>query len=66
MYKRQPRTEVSVSEGGDQKLAILSPAPTLQELVSGLNSLGIGPRDMITILQTIKSAGALQADLEVM
>ncbi len=61
-----PRTEVTVDEGGDQKLAILSPAPTLQELVSGLNALGIGPRDMITILQTIKSAGALQADLEVM
>lgn len=61
-----PRTSVAVDEGGDQKLGILSPAPTLQELVSGLNSLGIGPRDMITILQTIKAAGALQADLEVM
>ncbi len=61
-----PRTQVQVDEGGDQKLAILSPAPTLQELVTGLNSLGIGPRDMITILQSIKAAGALQADLEVM
>lgn len=61
-----PRTQVQVDEGGDKKLAVLSPAPTLQELVSGLNALGIGPRDMITILQAIKSAGALQADLEVM
>lgn len=61
-----PRTEVTVDEGGDKKLAVLSPAPTLQEVVSGLNALGIGPRDMITILQAIKSAGALQADLQVM
>jgi flagellar P-ring protein precursor FlgI len=34
-------------------------------LVSGLNSLGVGPRDMISILQAIKAAGALQADLEI-
>ncbi len=38
---------------------------TLQELVNGLNALGIGPRDMISILQTIKAAGALQAEIEV-
>ncbi len=61
-----PRTDVQVDEGGDRKLAIMSAAPTLQELVSGLNALGIGPRDMITILQSIKAAGALQADLEVL
>lgn len=61
-----PRTEVQVDEGGDKKLAVLSSAPTLQEVVSGLNALGIGPRDMISILQSIKAAGALQADLEVM
>ena len=39
---------------------------TLQELVDGLNSLGIGPRDLIGILQAIKAAGALQAEIEVM
>jgi flagellar P-ring protein precursor FlgI len=39
---------------------------SLQELVNALNALGIGPRDMITILQTIKAAGALQAEIEVM
>ncbi|MFM7302536.1 MAG: flagellar basal body P-ring protein FlgI, partial [Alphaproteobacteria bacterium] len=37
---------------------------TLQELVRGLNGLGVGPRDLISILQAIKAAGALQADLE--
>lgn len=61
-----PRTEVEVDEGGDKKLGILAEAPTLQDLVAGLNALGIGPRDMITILQSIKAAGALQAELEVM
>jgi hypothetical protein len=35
-----------------------------EELVRGLNSLGVGPRDLISILQAIKAAGALQADLE--
>ena len=38
---------------------------TLRDLVASLNALGVGPRDMISILQSIKAAGALQADLEV-
>ncbi len=39
---------------------------SLQQIVDGLNALGIGPRDLITILQAIKAAGAIQADIEVM
>ena len=39
---------------------------SLQQLVDGLNALGIGPRDLISILQAIKAAGAIQADIEVM
>ena len=39
---------------------------SLQQLVDGLNALGIGPRDLIAILQAIKAAGAIQADIEVM
>ena len=38
---------------------------TLEELVAGLNSLGVGPRDLISILQSIKTAGAMQADIMV-
>ena len=38
----------------------------LQDLVDGLNALGVGPRDMISILQSIKAAGALQAEIEVL
>ncbi|TDR93144.1 flagellar basal body P-ring protein FlgI [Enterovirga rhinocerotis] len=61
-----PRTRVKVDTGDANKLAIVREGVTLRELVDGLNALGIGPRDMISILQAIKAAGALQADIEVM
>lgn len=60
------RTNIEIDEGGDQRLTVLNTGVSLQEVVNGLNALGIGPRDMITILQAIKFAGALQADIEVM
>ena len=60
------RTDIEIDEGEDQRLSVLPLGVTLQELVNGLNALGIGPRDMITILQAIKTAGALQAEIEVM
>jgi flagellar P-ring protein precursor FlgI len=60
-----PRTGIEVDEQGERRLGILRGGVTLDELVRGLNSLGVGPRDLITILQTIKAAGALQAELEV-
>ncbi len=60
------RTDVQVDEGEEKRLTVLKPGVTLQDLVNGLNALGIGPRDMITILQAIKTAGALQAKIEVM
>lgn len=61
-----PRSEVSVNTGDDVKLAMLDTGVTLQDLVTGLNRLGMQPRDIITIIQAIKAAGALQADIEVM
>ena len=60
-----PRTEVQVDDQHDRKLGILQGSVTLRDLVASLNALGIGPRDMISILQSIKAAGALQADLQV-
>jgi flagellar P-ring protein precursor FlgI len=60
-----PRTRIGVQEDG-KKLAMVQEGVSLQQLVDGLNSLGIGPRDLIAILQAIKAAGAIQADLEVM
>lgn len=60
-----PRTSVQVDDSSDKRLGIINAGVTLRDLVGSLNSLGIGPRDMISILQAIKAAGALQADLEV-
>ena len=61
-----PRTDITVDEGAEQRLAVLPEGVSLQELVNGLNTLGIGPRDLITILQAVKASGALQAEIEVM
>jgi flagellar P-ring protein precursor FlgI len=60
-----PRTRIGVQEDG-KKLAVVKDGVSLQQLVDGLNALGIGPRDLIAILQAIKAAGAIQADIEVM
>ena len=60
-----PRTTIEVEEDADRHLAVLTPGVTLEQLVTGLNALGVTPRDMISILQSIKTAGALQADIVV-
>ncbi len=60
------RTDITVEDGSDKRLAVVNEGVTLQEMVNGLNALGIGPRDMITILQAVKAAGAMQASIEVM
>jgi flagellar P-ring protein precursor FlgI len=59
-----PRSDIQVNQGDNVKLAVLEDGVTLQDLVTGLNKLGVGPRDIITILQAIKAAGALQAEIE--
>ena len=59
-----PQTEINVNEQ-NRRLMMVEGA-TLQELVDGLNAIGATPRDLITILRTLKNAGALHAELEVM
>jgi flagellar P-ring protein precursor FlgI len=60
-----PQSKVKVDEEKGKKLHVLDGA-SLASLVAGLNALGVTPRDMISILQAIKAAGALQADIEVL
>ena len=60
-----PRTSVSVDEESGNRMVVLKKGANLRDLVNGLNALGVGPRDLITILQNIKAAGALQADIQV-
>jgi flagellar P-ring protein precursor FlgI len=59
------RTQIQIDEQRDRKLGVLEGSVTLRDLVASLNALGVGPRDLISILQSIKAAGALQAELEV-
>lgn len=60
-----PRTQITANDGNGASLAMLSSGASLQSLVSGLNALGVSPRDLITILQALRSAGALQAEIAV-
>lgn len=61
-----PQTEVAIEEELGREIRIVEGSTSLSTLVNGLNALGVSPRDMISILQAIKAAGALQADIEVM
>jgi flagellar P-ring protein precursor FlgI len=60
-----PHTAIDVHQKNSD-LALVKESVTLQQLVDGLNSLGISPRDLIAILQAVKAAGALQAEIVVL
>ena len=57
-------TALTVQEEKKQ-LMVIPQGVTIQDVVMGLNAIGVTPRDLITIIQTIKAAGALQADLRI-
>jgi flagellar P-ring protein precursor FlgI len=59
-----PESHVSVAEE-DSRLLLIPEGRTIGELVNALNAIGVTPRDLITILQAIKAAGALQGELEI-
>lgn len=59
-----PNTTVTVDEDSGKRMAVMEHGATLRDLVAGLNALGVGPRDLITILLNIKAAGAMQANIE--
>ena len=60
-----PKSDVGVKEEKSQ-LAVVREGASIGDVVQGLNSLGVTPRDLISILQAIRQAGALMADLEIM
>ena len=60
-----PEEEVTITEG-DDRLTVMREGATIGGVVRGLNDIGVTPRDMVSILQAIKSAGALQAELEIL
>jgi len=57
-----PQEQVDVNEGRNQ-LLMLEQGTTLESVVRGLNALGASPRDIIAIMQALKAAGALRAEL---
>jgi flagellar P-ring protein precursor FlgI len=68
-FSRATNTAVrntSVEAEEDSGALVTIEGVTIAELVDGLNQLGVKPRDLIQILLTIKAAGALHAELEVM
>lgn len=60
-----PRTEASIQQGAGLKMAEVGETSSLSDVVAGLNALGVSPRDMIDILKSINSAGALHAEFVV-
>ena len=60
----QASVTVDQGAGPGKRMAVMQRGAKLKDLVAGLNALGVGPRDLITILQNIKAAGALQADIQ--
>lgn len=58
-----PETDISVKEEKKQ-LMVIESGVSIGELVRALNLLGVSPRDLITIFQSLKASGALQAELE--
>ena len=59
-----PQTSIQVQEAKGH-LAVVGGGVTIGQLINGLNAIGATPRDLISILQSIKAAGAMDAELEV-
>lgn len=59
-----PDSDVTVTEE-KSRLILIQPGRTIGELVKALNAIGVTPRDLITILQALKAAGALYGELEI-
>jgi flagellar P-ring protein precursor FlgI len=66
--------DLSLKVGGEavgkksdgEKVVVVDESANVGEIVKAMNRLGVSPKDLITILQSIKAAGALQADLEIL
>ena len=60
-----PRTDIDVDRKSGARFKVMNRNASLRSLVDGLNALGLGPRDMIQVLNALKAAGALHAELEI-
>ena len=60
-----PQSDVGVSAPGDRRMFLFDPGVTLDTVVRAVNQVGAGPSDLVAILEALKQAGALKADLVV-
>jgi flagellar P-ring protein precursor FlgI len=60
-----PQSDVSVSAPGDRRMFLFDAGVTLDAVVRAVNQVGAGPNELIAILEALKQAGALKADLVV-
>ena len=60
-----PQSDVTVSAPGDRRMFLFDPGVTLDTVVRAVNQVGAGPSDLVAILEALKQAGALKADLVV-
>jgi flagellar P-ring protein precursor FlgI len=57
-----PRTDIKVDQG-NKRMFLFAPGVTLNEIVRAVNQVGAAPGDLVAILEALKQAGALQAEL---
>jgi flagellar P-ring protein FlgI len=60
-----PDTTITIDQNDERRIAIVDESVSLSDLIEGLNALGVGPRELIDILKSVKAAGALHAELVV-
>jgi flagellar P-ring protein precursor FlgI len=58
------RSQIELSQGGGA-LQVVKGGASLADVIKGLNALGANPQDLVSILQAMKAAGALRAELEI-
>ncbi|WP_425409232.1 flagellar basal body P-ring protein FlgI [Hyphococcus sp.] len=61
-----PDTTISVDQNTERRIGLVEENVALSDLIEGLNALGVGPRELIDILKSVKAAGALHAELVLM
>jgi flagellar P-ring protein precursor FlgI len=59
-----PRTKIQIDDKSSRRLTMINHTANLRDLVAGLNALGLGPHDLIQVLNALKAAGALHAELQ--
>lgn len=61
-----PNTDIAIDAGRRARIGVVDENVSLSDLIEGLNALGVGPRELIDILNAVKAAGALHADIVMM